>query len=200
MGVRVAKAAVGRLRVSLAGLVLPRDGTGRLRLAVDVTPWPRPDAECSSERLHCHRPCRCDGVRQTIPGGEIGAHPVHDIPTSPVWSRGPVVLIGDAGHATSPSAGQGASIACEDAITLAKCLRDLPEPTAAFAAYERLRRERVEKIVAYARKRGSNKTAGPVARVFRDLMMPIVLKHFASEKAHAWMYEYHIDWDERVRV
>jgi hypothetical protein len=59
---------VGRLRVSLAGLVLPRDGTGRLRLAVDVTPWPRPEAECSSERLHCHRPCRCDGVRQTIPG------------------------------------------------------------------------------------------------------------------------------------
>jgi 2-polyprenyl-6-methoxyphenol hydroxylase-like FAD-dependent oxidoreductase len=132
--------------------------------------------------------------------GEIGAHPVHDIPTSPVWSRGPVVLIGDAGHATSPSAGQGASIACEDAIILARCLRDLPEPTAAFAAYERLRRERVEKIVAYARKRGSNKTAGPVARVFRDLMMPIVLKHFASEKAHAWMYEYHIDWDERVTV
>ncbi|MFH9970104.1 helix-turn-helix domain-containing protein, partial [Streptomyces mirabilis] len=37
-------------------------------IALDVTPWPRPDAECSPERLHCHRPCRCDGVRQTIPG------------------------------------------------------------------------------------------------------------------------------------
>jgi hypothetical protein len=59
---------VGRLRRSLAGLALPRDGSGRLRLAVDVTPWPRPDAECSPDRLHCHRPCRCDGVRQTIPG------------------------------------------------------------------------------------------------------------------------------------
>jgi hypothetical protein len=59
---------VARLRRCLAGLVLPRDSGGRLRLAVDVTPWPRPDAECSSDRLHCHRPCRCDGVRQTIPG------------------------------------------------------------------------------------------------------------------------------------
>ncbi|MEV4975922.1 transposase [Streptomyces scopuliridis] len=37
-------------------------------IALDVTPWPRPDAECSPERLHCHRLCRCDGVRRTIPG------------------------------------------------------------------------------------------------------------------------------------
>ena len=59
---------LARLRRSLAGLVLPRSSGGQLRLAVDVTPWPRPDAECSPQRCHCHRPCRCDGVRQTIPG------------------------------------------------------------------------------------------------------------------------------------
>src|SRR5207244_4222907 len=35
---------------------------------VDVTPWPRPDAECSPQRAHAHRPCRRDGVRQTIAG------------------------------------------------------------------------------------------------------------------------------------
>ena len=39
---------------------------------------------------------------------------------------------------------------------------------------------------------------GPVARVFRDLTLPVVLKHFASGKAHEWMYRYHIDWDEKV--
>jgi hypothetical protein len=59
---------VARLRVTLAGLPLPRRGDGQLMVAVDVTPWPRPDAECSPQRLHCHRPCRCDGRRQTIPG------------------------------------------------------------------------------------------------------------------------------------
>ncbi len=59
---------VDRLRVALAGLDLPRGGDGQIRLAVDVTPWPRPDAECSPQRAHAHRPCRCDGVRQTIPG------------------------------------------------------------------------------------------------------------------------------------
>jgi hypothetical protein len=59
---------IGSLRRSLAGLVLPRGSNGQIRLAADVSPWPRPDAECSPDRAHCHRPCRCDGVRQTIPG------------------------------------------------------------------------------------------------------------------------------------
>jgi hypothetical protein len=59
---------VDRLRVALAGLQLPRGSDGQIRLAVDVTPWPRPDAECSPQRAHAHRPCRCDGIRQTIPG------------------------------------------------------------------------------------------------------------------------------------
>jgi hypothetical protein len=59
---------IAQLRVALTQLDLPRESAGRLRLAVDVTPWPRPDAECPPQRLHCHRPCRCDGVRQTIPG------------------------------------------------------------------------------------------------------------------------------------
>jgi DDE superfamily endonuclease len=59
---------VSRLRLALAGLELPRGTDRQISIALDVTPWPRPDAECSPGRLHCHRPCRCDGVRQTIPG------------------------------------------------------------------------------------------------------------------------------------
>ncbi|MFE5948469.1 transposase, partial [Streptomyces sp. NPDC056480] len=59
---------VSRLRVALAGLTLPRGSGRQMSIALDVTPWPRPDAECSPGRLHCHRPCRCDGRRQTIPG------------------------------------------------------------------------------------------------------------------------------------
>jgi len=59
---------VERLRRSMCGLALPRGSNGQIRLAVDVSPWPRPDAETSAERCHCHRECRCDGVRKTIPG------------------------------------------------------------------------------------------------------------------------------------
>ena len=41
-----------------------------------------------------------------------------------------------------------ASISMESAIELARCLRDLPTVPDAFAAYERLRRTRVERIIA----------------------------------------------------
>ena len=43
----------------------------RLRFAIDATPYPRPDAECSPEREHVHHDaCRCDGARKSIPGWE----------------------------------------------------------------------------------------------------------------------------------
>jgi DDE superfamily endonuclease len=59
---------VGGLRRSLVGLPLPRTRGGQIRLAVDVTPWPRPDAPCSPQRAHCHRGCGCGGTRKTVPG------------------------------------------------------------------------------------------------------------------------------------
>ena len=131
--------------------------------------------------------------------GEIGAYPIHDIPTAPTWHRGPAVLIGDAVHATSPNSGQGASLAVEDALVLAKCLRDIPASESAFAAYEGPRRERVEKVVAYSRRIGQSKAiSNPVARWLRDQIMPFALKHFASADSHASLYAYHIDWDEKV--
>jgi hypothetical protein len=64
--------ASGRLNVAgfaavLAGLELPRFG-GRITLAVDVSPWLRPDAECCDGRLFCHVHGRGRGNAQMIPG------------------------------------------------------------------------------------------------------------------------------------
>ena len=131
-------------------------------------------------------------------GNELAAYPVFDLPRVPRWHRDRMVILGDAAHATSPSSGQGASLAIEDAVTLARCLRDVDPVPAAFAAYDHLRRARVERVVAYSARIGQSKTPGPVGRWFRDLMMPMALKLFASPAAQAWLYDHPIDWAARV--
>ena len=46
----------------------------RPRFAIDATPYPRPDAECSPDRGHVHHDaCRCDGTRKTIPPGNTSS-------------------------------------------------------------------------------------------------------------------------------
>jgi FAD-dependent urate hydroxylase len=130
--------------------------------------------------------------------GKLAGWATYDLPSVPTWYRGSLVIIGDAAHATAPSSGQGASMAIEDAVVLARCLRDLPDFGQAFAAYERLRRARVERIVAHGARTSNSKAAGPIARVLRDLMMPLVLKRVASGESLAWMHDYHIAWDEQV--
>ncbi|WP_434740749.1 NF041680 family putative transposase [Micromonospora sp. SH-82] len=41
---------------------------GPVKIAMDVSAWPRPDAVTSEGRCHCYTACRCDGMRKTIPG------------------------------------------------------------------------------------------------------------------------------------
>jgi DDE superfamily endonuclease len=59
---------VARLRWALAALPSPAWGDGRIRLAVDVSNWLRPEAEASPERLFCHCYARGKGNAQLIPG------------------------------------------------------------------------------------------------------------------------------------
>ena len=127
--------------------------------------------------------------------------PTYDIPTVRTWHRDGMVLVGDAVHAASPASGQGASMAFEDAVTLALCLRDRPSPGEAFAAYERLRRRRVEAVVARGKRAGDTKAPGPVGRWVRDrLVMPLVAASMnrAGSTRDAWLTGHHIDWDSPV--
>lgn len=131
-----------------------------------------------------------DLIRRT---SEIFAYPIHDLPHVPRWQDGRVVLIGDAAHATSPSSGQGASLALEDAAFLAICLRDIPNPAEALARFEAVRRPRAERIVAEGRRRGTYKA--PRTRLqmqLRDALMPFVLRFFATERALAWIHDYRV--------
>jgi hypothetical protein len=61
------RADLPRLRRLLAGLSLPAWPDGRIRLAVDVTFWLRPDAEASPERMLCRVKGR-RGAAESVPG------------------------------------------------------------------------------------------------------------------------------------
>jgi FAD-dependent urate hydroxylase len=119
---------------------------------------------------------------------------IHTLPHLRRWYGGRCVVIGDAAHAPSPSSGQGASLAIEDAVVLARCLRDTDSPRSAFTTFERARRERVERIVKYAERINSNKAPGPVARAVRDLVLPSILRLAANSKVLRDAFDYRIAW------
>ena len=90
-------------------------------------------------------------------------------------------------------------MAAEDAIELARSLRDQTSVTAAFEQFERARRPRVERVIAEGKRRGSTKLAGPIGRAFRDFMLPKFLAYEARKgSSMAWVYEHHIAWERTV--
>jgi FAD-dependent urate hydroxylase len=127
--------------------------------------------------------------------------PTYDFPKVPVWHRDRMILIGDAAHAASPSSGQGASMAIEDAVTLAQCLRDEGTIEDAFRTYESLRRDRVERVVKAGKRAGDGKSPGPVGRFFRDFALRLIFSRTKRlEDPMRFVFENPIVWDTNVRA
>lgn len=76
---------------------------------------------------------------------------VHDRPPLKRWGEGPVTLLGDAAHAMTNAIAQGANMAIEDAIVLARLLARGGDPVAALRAYEARRERRTGRLVRSAR-------------------------------------------------
>jgi 2-polyprenyl-6-methoxyphenol hydroxylase-like FAD-dependent oxidoreductase len=63
------------------------------------------------------------------------------------WSRGRILLVGDAAHATTPHIGFGAGLAVEDAVVLADELARDRDPAAAFTRFTERRFERAKYVI-----------------------------------------------------
>jgi salicylate hydroxylase len=99
------------------------------------------------------------------------------------WTIGRATLLGDACHPTLPFLAQGAVMALEDGIVLARCLAaNVEQPEAALARYEELRLERTSRIV--------NGSAANAARFHNPLLAdPVEASRYVE-----------IEWNEqRVR-
>lgn len=71
------------------------------------------------------------------------------------WTIGRVTLLGDAAHPTLPMMAQGANMALEDGVVLARSLDSYDDVATALQAYEDARRERTARLV-----RAANDNAG----------------------------------------
>lgn len=121
---------------------------------------------------------------------ELAGDDTHDLPRVPTWWRGRIVLVGDAAHAPSPSSGQGAALALEDAVLLARALA--ADGPVGLATYERQRRDRVERVVAAGARSSSTKIPGPWGRRIRDLGMRLAFRYLVTERSMAWMTGYRV--------
>ncbi|MEL6961071.1 MAG: FAD-dependent monooxygenase, partial [Pseudomonadota bacterium] len=73
-----------------------------------------------------------------------------------VWHSGAMALVGDAAHPTLPFLAQGANLAIEDALVLARCCDARGSVLAGLAAYEGARKGRVTRAIAAANANARN--------------------------------------------
>jgi len=109
-----------------------------------------------------------------------------------------MVLGGDAVHAPAPSSGQGASAAIESAVELELHARR-PDLATAFAAHERLRRTRLERVATQAAETNRTKGFGSVATRIMGRTMPLALRTVLTPERMLGADQRHrIDWDASI--
>jgi len=91
------------LQFAIAALKLPRGTDGRITLGIDVSPWLRPDAPSSADRLFCHVHGRGKNQAQMIPG----------------WPCSVVCRGGTGSHLVDGGTGRGAPEPDDDDTTVA---------------------------------------------------------------------------------
>jgi salicylate hydroxylase len=100
------------------------------------------------------------------------------------WSKGRVTLLGDAAHPMLQYLAQGAGMALEDSLCLAKCLDEAASVEEAFAAYPQARYLRTGRVQLAARLYGEFYHAEGVRRELRNAFVKN-----ASYEGLAWLYD-----------
>jgi 2-polyprenyl-6-methoxyphenol hydroxylase-like FAD-dependent oxidoreductase len=93
-------------------------------------------------------------------------------------SRGSVLLIGDAAHATSPNMAEGAAMALEDGLVLAECLASEKGVASALASFEARRRPRTHWVLSQTHRRDRTRNLPSAIRNF-------VLRRWGRKIVHA---------------
>lgn len=112
-----------------------------------------------------------DLLLESTPAEAILQNDIYDVPPFQPWGRGRVILTGDAAHPTTPNLGQGACMAIESGVALARCLSrgsDVPE---SLRRYQAERMPRTAWITEQSRRIGRiGQLENPLACGIRDLL------------------------------
>jgi 6-hydroxynicotinate 3-monooxygenase len=102
----------------------------------------------------------------------------------PLWSRGRIVLLGDACHPMRPHMGQGAAMAIEDASMLIRCIEHEGgnNPEAIFNLYRAQRVERTSKVQSISQGNDWMRTGGDASWLlgYDVINVPLVMPQDAA--------------------
>lgn len=98
---------------------------------------------------------------------DITRNVIYDLKPLQNWSKGKVLLIGDAAHPTTPNLGQGACMALEDAVILAQTLEKGNSISHTVKTFEDMRMDRAKFIV------NSSWVLGKIAQIENKLFCDV---------------------------
>ena len=103
------------------------------------------------------------------------------------WSRNRATLVGDAAHAALPYLAQGAAMALEDGVALARCAQRADSIAEAFTAYEALRQQRTRRIAEASLRLSRVYHAGGLLRTARNAVLRLTKPEGFLDRM-AWIY------------
>ena len=147
---------------------------GHVPLGADHTYWfateRGPESRTSPEGELAYLRSKYSGWAEPIPAvlaatdpSDVLRNDLYDRAEAREWSRGPVVLVGDAAHPMRPHLGQGGCQGIEDAAVLAHCLEAIPDPGAAFTRFVAARRPRARALARESKLIGQLVNVRPAA-------------------------------------
>jgi len=128
----------------------------------------RPEGEASADGELTHLRRMYAGWADPVPELLAATDPaavvrtdLYDREPARQWSRGTVVIVGDAAHPMRPHLGQGGCQGLEDAATLAHCVDSVGDLAGAFATFTAMRRRRTLALTRESRLFGRIVNARP---------------------------------------
>lgn len=96
---------------------------------------------------------------------------LHDRLPMKQWSKGRIIVLGDAAHPMLPFLAQGAAMAIEDGAVLANCIDNFDKVEEALKYFEKIRKPRTSYVQSAARRNAKVLHLSGLAAILRNLVM-----------------------------